>query len=213
MTSKEKDIRNEADIRIFGEWIADGSGVLDLGCGRGVLLDHLTRKKRVFGVGVDNDLERISACLERGVNAVQGDMLGVLRTMPDASFDWVVCSRVLQDLSNPSEVVLQALRVGRRVAVAFVNNGHWRNRVSMLRYGHRAGNAVSPNPWYQSEPTNPLSITDFEEFCAHYGIVIGRRTFLASDWKTRRTFLPKLTAGYGVYELLRTEKSASPFSG
>jgi methionine biosynthesis protein MetW len=208
MTSNEKDIRSEADLRIFGEWIGHGERVLDLGCGRGALLDHLTQTRRVFGVGVDNDLEKISGCLERGVNAVQGDMLGVLRTMPDVSFDWVVCSRVLQELSNPPEVVLQALRVGKRVAVAFVNNGHWRNRVSMLRYGHRVRTGMHPNPWYQSEPTNPLSITDFDEFCAHYGIVIGRRTFLGSDWKTPRTFLPKLTAGYGVYELLRTGKSA-----
>ena len=113
MTATEKDIRNEADIRIFGEWIAEGSRVLDLGCGRGVLLDHLARRRRVFGVGVDNDPEKISACLERGVNAVQGDMLAVLRAMPDASFDRVVCSRVLQDLADPAEVVLQAMRVGR----------------------------------------------------------------------------------------------------
>ena len=79
---------------------------------------------------MDSDHDKVSACLGRGVNAIQGDMLAVLKSLPDRSFDWVVCSRVLQELSNPSEVVLEALRVGKRVAVAFVNHGHWRNRVS-----------------------------------------------------------------------------------
>lgn len=204
MTTEKKP--DDADLRVFGEWIGEADRVLDLGCGRGALLESLASRKRVFGVGVDNDLEKISVCLGRGVNAIQGDMLGVLRTMPDASFDWVVCSRVLQELQNPSEVVLEALRAGRRVAVAFVNNGHWRNRMSMLRYGHRVRTKLNPLPWHRSDPVNPLSVTDFEEFCAHYGIAIGRRAFFGSDWRTRRRFMPKLTAGYGVYELLRSER-------
>lgn len=206
MTTTVKDIRNAADIRIFGEWVAPGERVLDLGCGRGALLDHLVSEKSVYGVGVDNDAEKITTCLERGVSVIQGDMLEVLDGFPDASFDWVVCSRVLQEVSNPSEVVLRALRVGRRVAIAFVNNGHWRHRVSMLRYGHRVRTGPTPNPWYRTEPTNPLSISDFEEFCGHYGITIGRRVFLRGDWKTPCTFLPKLAAGYGVYELLRPDE-------
>lgn len=200
------DLRNEADAHIIGEWIGDNTRVLDLGCGRGALLSRLARKPGVYGVGVDVDHDKVSVCLERGVNAIQGDMLPVLKTLPDRSFDWVVCSRVLQELSDPAEVVLEALRVGKRVAVAFVNNGHWRNRLSMLRYGHRQRGGSSPNAWYHSEPTNPLSVADFEDFCAHYGIVIGRRIFLGSDLKTPRSFLPKLSAGYGVYELLRAEK-------
>lgn len=206
MSLRRKSFRDEADLRLFGEWIPDGSRVLDVGCGRGILLEHLVTQKRAFGVGVDNDPVKVAGCVERGVNVIQGDLHAVLREVPDASYDWVVCSRVLQELSNPAEVVLQALRIGRRVAVAFVNHGHWRNRLSMVRYGHRARNRLYPNPWYQSEPTNPVSITDFEEFCAHYGITVARRAYLAGDWKSPCRVLPKLLAGYGVYELVRSEK-------
>lgn len=195
-----------ADSRVFGEWIQDKARVLDLGCGRGSLLSRLKTERHVFGVGVEIDQDKVSVGTGRGVNEIQGDLLEILRTQPDGDYDWVVCSRVLQELEDPAEVVLQALRVGKRVAVAFVNHGHWRNRLSMLLHGRRIRNSAYPNPWYAGHPTNPISIGDFEEFCAHYGIVIGRRSHLAGDWKTPCRFIPRLFAGYGVYELLRKEK-------
>ena len=194
-----------ADSGVFGEWIPRGARVLDLGCGRGSLLARLHAQRQVFGVGVEIDHDKASIGTGRGVNEIQGDLLELLRTQPDGDYDWVVCSRVLQELEDPAEVVLQALRVGRRVAVAFVNHGHWRNRASMLFRGRRVRNSAYPNPWYAGRPTNPISIGDFEEFCAHYGIAIGRRSHLAGDWKTPCRFLPRLFAGYGVYELLRAD--------
>lgn len=115
----------------------------------------------------------------------------------------MVCSRILQELEDPAEIILQSLRVGTHLAIAFVNNGHWRNRLAMLRYGHRVRNSIYPNPWYRSAPSNPVSIQDFEEFCEHYGITITRREYLAGDWRTPRAFMPKLLAGYGIYALTR----------
>lgn len=196
-------VKRDTDIPVFLEWIGTRDSVLDLGCGRGELLVRLAQEKNVHGFGVERNPQKVAICLERGVNVVQGDILSLLRTLPDQSFDWVVCSRILQELDDPSEIILHSLRVGRRFAIAFVNNGHWRNRLSMLRYGNRIRNSIYPNPWYQSDPANPVSIKDFEDFCLHYGITIDQRRYHAGDWKTPRSLMPKLLAGYGIYALSR----------
>jgi len=74
-------------------------------------------------MGVDNDLHKIIDCVARGVPVYQGDILDVLGIFPDNSFDWVVCSRTIQELAQPPSSFERALAVGRRVAVGFVNHG------------------------------------------------------------------------------------------
>jgi methionine biosynthesis protein MetW len=196
-------IKQDTDLQILTDWIAPGSRVLDLGCGRGVLLEHLQQTRRAQVMGVDNDLHKIIDCVARGVPAYQGDILDVLGFFPENAFDWVVCSRTVQDLDQPWVVLERALAVGRHVAVGFVNHGFWLNRWNMLWHGRRARNEVYPEPWYKSRPSNPVALGDFEEFCAAIHARVTRRTFLAGDWRSPCPALPHLFAGYAVYELTR----------
>ena len=49
----------QLDYRAIEQWIEPSSRVLDLGCGRGELLDYLTREKSVRGLGLDIDPDNI----------------------------------------------------------------------------------------------------------------------------------------------------------
>lgn len=195
--------KREMDLQILLEWIDEGARVLDLGCGRGILLDELMQRKGCYTVGVDNDLSKITSCVKRGVPAYQGDIAEMLGEFGDEAFDWVVCSRTLQELSNPGEVLREALRVGRRLAAGFVNHGYWLNRWHMLREGTRVKNEVYPDPWWSARATNPVSVNAFEDYCEAEGVAISRRVYLASDWRTPCSVLPGWRAGYAVYELSR----------
>jgi len=196
-------IKRDVDQQILSEWIADGARVLDLGCGRGILLADLISSKHCYGVGIDNNVSKIASCVKRGVPAYQGDLMDLLPLYDDQSFDWVVCSRTLQELNNPLEILREALRVGKRLAIGFVNHGYWINRWQMLRDGSRITNEVYPEPWWQSRAMNPVSVSSFEAFCRAEGASIESRVFLASDWRTPCNFMPSLFAGYAVYELRR----------
>jgi len=198
-------VKQDTDLHILSEWIAPGSRVLDLGCGRGLLLKHLLQEKQASVVGVDSDLHSVIGCVERGVSAYQGDILEVLNFYPPRSFDWVVCSRTVQELAQPSQVLERALVVGAHVAVGFVNHGFWLNRWNMFWRGHRVRNEVYPEAWYESHPSNPVAVGDFEEFCVAARARVTRRAFLAGDWHTPCHFWPKLLAGYAVYEFSREE--------
>jgi methionine biosynthesis protein MetW len=201
--SAREQLKHDTDLHLLSDWIAPGSRVLDLGCGRGLLLEHLLRAKQARVVGVDSDLHSVIGCVERGVPAYQGDILDVLNFYPEGSFDWVVCSRTVQELAQPWQVLERALVVGQRVAVGFVNHGFWLNRWNMLTHGHRVRNEVYPEAWYKSRPSNPVAVGDFEEFCAAIGARVTRRAFLAGDWRTPCKFWPKMLAGYALYEFTR----------
>src|SRR5690349_13603592 len=120
-TSAKLAVKRTVDMQIIADWVEPRSRVLDLGCGRGVLLDMLAQTKDVLAVGVDLDFEKISAWIRRGITAYQGDMMEFMRAFPDNHFDRVICSRTLEEVGDPAAVIDEALRVGRAVTVGFVN--------------------------------------------------------------------------------------------
>ncbi|MEX2381061.1 MAG: methionine biosynthesis protein MetW, partial [Opitutales bacterium] len=103
--------KRTVDMRVVSEWVEPGSRVLDLGCGRGVLLEYLIQTKSVFGVGVDLDPEKIRACVRKGVPVYHGDITEFMKTFDDRFFDRVICSRTVQELNNPAAVISEGLRV------------------------------------------------------------------------------------------------------
>jgi methionine biosynthesis protein MetW len=177
--------------------------VLDLGCGPGVLLDYLTQTKKISGVGVDLDFGKITACVGRGLAAYQGDMTEFMRAFPEKHFDRVICSRTVHELANPTTVILEALRVGRALTVGFVNHGFWKNRLHALVQGRKIRNEVYTTDWFESRPANPVTIADFEYFCAAKDIRIARRAHLSGNWHTPCHTRPNLFAGYALYDLAK----------
>ena len=199
--------KRETDLQIITGWISEGQRVLDIGCGRGILLEHLERTLNVHGCGVDSDLSKVQACVKRGVTVYHGDAALFLDQFPDGFFDWIVMSRMVQELSNPGETIRQSLRVADNVAVGFVNQGYWLNRWSTLTTGSRPTNEVFPLSWEEGAPYNPVTIRGFEEFTHRHGILIQNSVFLRGDWKRRRTLLPNLLAGYALFHLKSNRNS------
>jgi methionine biosynthesis protein MetW len=195
--------KRTVDMQVIGDWIEPGDRVLDLGCGRGVLLEYLVATKSVHGIGVDRDFHKISACVKRGINAYQGDMVEFMKAFPDGHFDRVICSRTLEELADPDAVLGEALRVGTTLAVGFVNHAYWKNRLGTLFSGRKPRNEVYTTSWHESRPANPLSVADFEDFCSTKDIFIRRRCLLRGDWKTPCKLLPNLFAGYALFDLTR----------
>jgi methionine biosynthesis protein MetW len=194
-------IKRETDLQIISEWIDDGQSVLDVGCGRGILLEHLVRTRSVHALGVDASLEKVQSCVKRGVSAYHGDAESLLKEFPDQFFDWIILSRTIQEMNQPGALIGQSMRVARNVAIGFVNYGYWLNRWSTLLTGSRPTNEVFPLSWDSGSPYNPVTIKGFEAFTAQRGIHIADSVFLKGNWKTRSTFLPNLCAGYAIYRL------------
>ena len=94
--------------------LSAGAPLIDLGCGRGEWLSVL-KQRGIPAIGVDSNAVCIAECVEAGLSAELGDLLGFLRARPDASAGAYTLFQVLEHLPFP--VLLEAMREMRRTLV------------------------------------------------------------------------------------------------
>jgi methionine biosynthesis protein MetW len=152
--------------------IPDGASVLDLGCGRGQLLERLIRSKNVRSQGVEQDPAAVFDCVARGVPVLQTDLDEGLRGFADQSFDYVVLEETLQTLHRPAEMLRDMLRVGRRGILSFPNFAHWRVRLDLLVRGRMPTTPQLPYGWHDTPNIHLLSLQDFLDWAGQNGVRI-----------------------------------------
>ena len=81
------------DHQLAEKWIKPDSSVLDLGCGDGELLSHMSKKHNIRAYGLEIDQEKIAIAVGRGLNIIQQDLNLGLSRFADQSFDYVVMAQ------------------------------------------------------------------------------------------------------------------------
>ena len=172
------------DLRLIAEMIPRGAKVLDIGCGDGALLAHLTAEKGADARGIEIDMAAVTEAVASGLAVIHGDADTDLAFYPDGAFDYVVLSRTLQAVEKPREVLRQMLRIGRHAIVSFPNFGHWQMRWRLLVTGRMPDTETWNRPWYETPNIHPCTIADFFALCAMEGYVV--EEWLAVDEHGRR---------------------------
>jgi len=191
------------DFELIARWIPEGSRVLDLGCGDGVLLAGLAATRATQGYGIEIEGSNVLASLKNGVNVIQNDIESGLSAIEDNAFDFVILSQTLQAMRNSESVLNEMLRVGREGIVTFPNFGYWRHRLDILR-GHMPVSKTLPYSWYDTPNIHLCTVKDFEGLCAKLGaeilderVIHGGRTV---------TMLPNLRGSLGVFRFRRKQR-------
>ncbi|MSP51747.1 MAG: methionine biosynthesis protein MetW [Alphaproteobacteria bacterium] len=195
------------DLLLIADMINPGARVLDIGCGDGTLLEHLTRTRTVDGRGIELSQSDVKECVGRGLAVIQGDADQDLSDYPSGAFDYVVLSQTLQATRNPGQVLEELVRIGASAIVSFPNYGHWRVRWQLLLRGRMPVTEILAEAWHESPNIHPCTIRDFVELCGRLGITITRQIFVdrkgrsSSGGANRR--LANLLAEQGLFELSR----------
>jgi len=188
---------NRLDHRIIAELIVPGSSVLDLGCGSGELLYMLIKDRGARGQGIEIDEQAIYTCVARGLNVFHGDIDSGLSEYPDRSFDYVILNQSLQQVRHVEPVVVDCLRVGKKVIVGFPNFAHYSARLQMFFKGRAPVTASLPYQWYETPNLHFLSICDFFVFCRDKGITIERCEYIGNRGRLSR--FPNIFAQTGIF--------------
>ena len=189
------------DLHAIAGLVPDAATALDLGCGDGALLDYLKRETGVRGRGIELSEAGVLACVRRGLSVRQGNLKEGLADYPDGSFDCVILAQTLQYLDDPTWVLGEMLRVGRRAIVSFPNWGYWRCRLELLARGRIPTAPDLPQPWHDTLRWQALTAADFADFCRRQSMVVGEVIYLA-DARNVGAW-PNLRAKTAVFALER----------
>lgn len=194
------------DFRAIEQWVIPESRVLDLGCGKGDLLDHLGRVKGTRSLGVEIDAENITACVSKGLNVIEQDIDEGLSNFSNNSFDTVLLTQTLQAVRRPDFVLNEMLRVGNECVITFPNFAHWQARLHLVLRGKMPVSKFMPYSWYDTPNIHFCTIKDFEALCMQEGIHILHKHFqlrVGGEASDSTVLFPNIFATHAIYHVTR----------
>lgn len=103
----------KAGQRVYFDDFVGRRNVLDIGCGRGEFLEMM-REAAVPARGIDLSAESVALCRQKGLAAEAADLFVFLAQQPEAAFDGIFCSQVVEHLPPerlPEMIKLAASRL------------------------------------------------------------------------------------------------------
>lgn len=118
-----EDIKNRQ--RIYVDFFQGKTNVLDIGCGRGELVELLL-EQGVPAHGIDLNEDMVDYCKGRGLPVEKSDAVAYLKTLPDGSLEGVYIGQVVEHLSTNYllqlvELIYTKLKVGSYLIIETPN--------------------------------------------------------------------------------------------
>ena len=194
------------DLALVADLVPAGVRVLDLGCGPGDLLAHLSAQG-CRGTGVEIDQTAFLAAVSRGVAVLSLDIDHDLHAFADDSYDVVVLSQTLQATRRPRHVMAEIARIAPRCVLSVPNFAYWRHRSELLLAGRMPVSAELPYPWYQTPNIHLSTLPDTEALVDDVGMVVRSRLLLDEKHRPLRNqrLAGNWRAARAVYALGRAD--------
>lgn len=193
------------DLNTILPYVEKNSHVLDLGCGDGTLLEKLREQRNTQGVGLENDPDKITECIQKKIDVVEHDLNRGLSHFNNGSYDVVIMTLALQAMERPDAVLEEMLRIGKECIVTFPNFGHWKARWHLYFKGRMPVSDLLPYEWYDTPNIHFCTVKDFEVLCRERGFTVLNRDVVSKDIVTQKLckLHPNLFGETAIYHLTR----------
>jgi len=188
------------DYNVIMDMVEQNSKVLDLGCGNGELLELLKKKNGCLVSGVDKHEPSVIQCMAKGISVLHAEINEGLEDLGDDSYDYVILSRTLQQISEPEKTLKEMLRVGKKIIVSFPNFSFWPVRLKLLFTATLPESNALPYHWFNTPNIRVITLKDFERFASMFGFRIAKMVALRSNGK-KVSFFPSWFSEYGIFLL------------
>lgn len=116
-------------LESYVPYFEGATNVLDAGCGRGEFLD-LLKARGIPARGLDLNHEMVQVCRARGLDVAEGDIVGYLEGLPDASLGGLFAAQVVEHLQPEYllrflELAHHKLRPGAPLVLETLNPACW----------------------------------------------------------------------------------------
>ena len=161
---------------------AEGSRVLDLGCGDGSLIAHLRDERGCDVRGIELAPAEIAAAHRAGpLGGRRPTSTRVSRATPTARSTSSSSRRRCRSCASPRFVLREMLRVGHaRRSSRSRTSATGGARLSRVQ-GPDAGLESIPFSWYDTPNIHHTTLKDFRDFCSRLGLVIEREVPLRTS--------------------------------
>ncbi|MBF0290610.1 MAG: class I SAM-dependent methyltransferase [Nitrospinae bacterium] len=112
-------------FNVYAGWYKGADAVLDVGCGRGELLEIL-HEAGIRAIGVDINEEMVEQCKRRGLSATAGDAIEYLESLDDASLGGIGAIQFIEHLPVETmtrffQLAFDKLKPGGVIAAETIN--------------------------------------------------------------------------------------------
>ena len=147
----------------------------------------------------------IISCLKKGLCVYQADMDRELQRWEDNSFDYVILNATLQEISHPSLVMREMLRVGEYAIITVSNFGYIRNRLRVLCAGRVSALIRPAGAWHDTPVIRFVSLQEFYATLDEMQLAVSDACFLLPFNRIFVGDLPlkTLLAQEGIFKLKR----------
>ncbi len=183
--------------------VEEGSSVLDVGCGDGLLLEFLVQSRGVKACGVDISGTAVEKARQRGLDVYRADI-----TSEDFSegrvFDYIVISEVLEHLAHPEDLVLKLKGNFRKHMIVTVPNSGFLGERLRLLLGR------FPKQWFlhPAEHLRFWTAADFVFWARQLGLSVEGIFGMMDEYYDVKVplwkYLPSLFSRYNLYLLVRS---------
>jgi len=177
--------------------IEDGSSIMDVGCGEGIVLEFITKRKKIRkAIGVDLSSDAIKQLKKRGFSGFVGDITDPRQVKKIPKVDYILLLDIIEHLPKPEKLLfLLKDKFRKGILINIPNAAFYSERLRLM-----FGKVTKSGLFFPGEHIRFWSIPEFKRTCRILGFKVKKSKSVGGTMILRHLY-PNLFSASQVFFL------------